>query len=558
MISLAEALRDRNLLGDVFAAPSFWPWHCVAKVISGETLDEREAALFRQCTGRTKLLTSAASVIYLLVGRRGGKDRFMSAAAIYRAAIAQDWSKVLSVGEQGVAVLIGADKKQSKILKRYCRGLLEKRMIAATVSRSTDEGIEFRNGSASLEVVTNDAALIRGRSILGLFGTEACHWDTNPDSPSSDEEVVGAALPGMAMIPGGGLTILASSAHRKQGLMFERWKELHGNDDADEIVWLASSRTMNPALPEAVVAQAMARDPQRAAAEFESRWREDVSDFITADIVDAATDFGVVERQPEAGQTYFGFADAAGGTGRDAFGIAVAHRDAEGRIILDCLRERRPRFVPKDVVSEFADVFHRYRIDTIKSDRFASAWASDEWTRNGIRCQPSDLTKSQLYLAALPLLLSGQARLVDNERMRRQFTALERRVHAGGRETVDDSGAASANDDLSNCCAGALVFAAQIQQFTGSSVLEFYRRQSIAASDPTATAAPPIVARDPDFGCLIGAPPEPRQIRFRVPAGTSQVMGMEGKILPIEDGAIAVTMDEASSFRRLQWEELSA
>jgi hypothetical protein len=38
-----------------FQAPSFWPWHTVAKVISGEKLDKREAKLFRECTGRTKL-----------------------------------------------------------------------------------------------------------------------------------------------------------------------------------------------------------------------------------------------------------------------------------------------------------------------------------------------------------------------------------------------------------------------------------------------------------------------------------------------------------------------
>ncbi len=49
-ISLARAMRDVRLLGGPFAAESFWPWHALAKVISGERLDEREAALFRQCT----------------------------------------------------------------------------------------------------------------------------------------------------------------------------------------------------------------------------------------------------------------------------------------------------------------------------------------------------------------------------------------------------------------------------------------------------------------------------------------------------------------------------
>jgi hypothetical protein len=57
------------------------------------------------------------------------------------------------------------------------------------------------------------------------------------------------------------------------------------------------------------------------------------------------------------------------------------------------------------------------------------------------------------------MFLSGQVRLVDNQKLRQQFVSLERRVHPNGRESVDDSGATSANDDLSNSCAGAMVLA---------------------------------------------------------------------------------------------------
>jgi len=456
MISLAEAMRDQNLLGDVFAAESFWPWHAVAKLISGELLDDRETELFHQCTGRTKLPTGPVTDLTLLNGRRGGKDRFMSAVAVHRAALAFDWSKTLSAGEQGVVILIGSDKKQAKILRRYCRGLLGKPMFAKKISRITDELIEFKNGAA-LEVVTNDADLVRGRSVLALLGTEVCFWRTDPESNSSDEEVAAAAEPGMAMTPGGGLTILASSVHRKKGLMHRLWKELHGNDDAEAICWLAPSRVMNPALPERVVTKAKEKDLQRANAEFESIWREDVSDFIPGDVVDAATDFGVLERPPIPGITYAAFADPAGGTGKDSFTISVAHSGPGGEAVLDCIRERPPRFVPAAVVKEYAELLRSYGISSIRSDRYASAWASDEWSRNGIICKPSELTKSEIYLAALPLLMSGQARLLDNERLREQFKALERRTHTGGRESVDDSGAASAHDDLANACSGALI-----------------------------------------------------------------------------------------------------
>ena len=123
-ISLAAAMRDPELLGGPFMAKSFWPWHCVAKVLSGEALDEREAELFRKCTGRTKLPSGRVRRLILLVGRRGGKDRFESVIAVYEAAVAADWSQVMSARQSAVVLLIGADKKQARILRRYCVGLL--------------------------------------------------------------------------------------------------------------------------------------------------------------------------------------------------------------------------------------------------------------------------------------------------------------------------------------------------------------------------------------------------------------------------------------------------
>jgi hypothetical protein len=455
-ISLAAAMRDPKLLGGPFKADSFWPWHCLARVISGEPLDEREAELFRKCTGRTKLPTGPVSDLTLLVGRRGGKDRFLSAVAVHRAALAGDWSKTLSVGEQGVVLLIGSDKKQARILRRYCRALVATPMIREEVTRGTDEILEFKN-SASLEVVACDADLVRGRSVLALIGTEACFWNTDPDAKSSDEEVVGAAEPGAAMVPDGGLTILSSSVHRKKGLMHKRWREFHGNDDAEEVIWLAPSRVMNPALPQKVVDKAKQKDLQRANAEFESVWREDISDFVPRDVVDAAIDRGVLERPPMAGIEYFAMADPAGGTGKDSFSIAIGHREPGNMVVIDVLRERQPRFVPKAVVKEYSDLLKRYRVSKIKSDQYAMAWASDEWARNNIICEKSALTKSEIYLAALPVLMSGQARLLDIERLRDQLTGLERRVYASGRESVDDSGAQSAHDDLANVCCGVLV-----------------------------------------------------------------------------------------------------
>src|SRR5262249_23589920 len=131
LITLSRALTDPALLGSTFRAPSFWTWRTLAKLIDGEELREpRGLELVRACTGRTQLPSKPTGRIILLAGSRAGKDRFLSAVAVWRAALCIDWRKHLSAGEQAVVLLLGADKKQAGILRKYCAGLLEAPMLA--------------------------------------------------------------------------------------------------------------------------------------------------------------------------------------------------------------------------------------------------------------------------------------------------------------------------------------------------------------------------------------------------------------------------------------------
>ena len=459
VVNLTAAMLDVRLLGGPFQAPSFWTWLTVAKLLDGERLNDREADLFRRCTGRSRLPDGPVRRLILLAGRRAGKDRFLSAVAVWRAALCLDWREHMSAGEQAVVLLLGADKKQASILRRYCQGLLDAPLLAAEVTRVTDDVIEFRN-SAVLEIATNDARLVRGRSAIAVLGSEACHWRTDETAASSDEEVVAAAAPSLAMCPDRGLLLLGSSTHRKRGYMHRRWKELHGNNDAEDVCWLAPSNLMNPRLPADVIQGALADDPERAKAEFLSEWRSDLSDFIPADVIEACTDDGVRERARLPGVQYRAYADAAGGTGQDSFAIAVAHREKPGgAVVLDALRERRPRFVPAAVVAEYAALLKSYGISKLQGDRWGGGFHADEWRRQGITYEACERNTTENYLASLPLLLSGRARLVDDPVLRQQLAWLERRAHATGRESVSHARAQSAHDDVAAAACGALVAA---------------------------------------------------------------------------------------------------
>ena len=65
--------------------------------------------------------------------------------------------------------------------------------------------------------------------------------------------------------------------HRKRGYMYRKYRQLHGNDDAEDICWFAPSNVMNPKLPQSVVDKAMADDAPRARAEYLNVFREDIS-----------------------------------------------------------------------------------------------------------------------------------------------------------------------------------------------------------------------------------------------------------------------------------------
>ena len=464
LISLTTAMTEPQYFGSVFASPSYWTWVTVGKIIDGIPLTEpREIALFELATGRSynRLARRAVRRLILLVGRRGGKDRFQSAVGIWRAALCQNWRKHISAGEGAVVILIGADRAQAKILRRYCGGLLETPRLAAEVTRQTDALIEFRNGG-SLEIVANDADLARGRSAIAIQGTEASHWKVDDNSLSSDEEVVTALLPSMAMCPDvqGGLLVMASSVHRKRGYMFRKFRELHGNDDSDEVCWFAPSQLMNPLITQATVDEALASDRVRMSAEFLNQWRDDISDYIPIELLEACTDFGVYERPPQGyGFSYSAHVDIATGLGNSSAAFSIAHYDHANKLqIQDVVREVRPPFVPEVVVKEFAEIAKRYGVATVYADQFAYGLHAGLWdgTHTGVRLAEAKFNTAENFLRLLPSLLAKKVRFLDSKTQRSQFSQLERHMMSGN-ETIRKPQTASARDDVCTAAAGALV-----------------------------------------------------------------------------------------------------
>jgi hypothetical protein len=211
---------------------------------------------------------------------------------------------------------------------------------------------------------------------------------------------------------------------------------------------------MNPTIAQKIIDRAMEKDEARALAEYLAEFRSDVEQFISREMVEAVVSQGVHERGFEPGLSYKGFCDPSGGAS-DSFTLAIGHREPDTRkVIVDVLREIRPRFDPEQVMSEYATLLKGYGCLTVTGDRYAGEFPRSIFSRHGVKYELADRSKAQLYVdGLLPSINSKMIDLLDSPRLIHQLVGLERRTTRGtGREIVDH--APGQHDDVANCVAG--------------------------------------------------------------------------------------------------------
>jgi hypothetical protein len=214
---------------------------------------------------------------------------------------------------------------------------------------------------------------------------------------------------------------------------------------------LAPTERLNPEIDAQVVADAYEDDPEAARAEFGAAFRTDLADYVSREVVERLVSLGTYERAPMGGTRYQAFVDPSGGSA-DSFTLAIAH-EAAGVAVLDLVRERWPPFSPEAVAAEFSAVLKSYGLTAVTGDKYGGQWPREQFRKRGVTYEPSDRSKSEIYLEALPLLNAGRVDLLDSERLVDQICGLERKTARGGRDSIDHG--PHAHDDLANAALGA-------------------------------------------------------------------------------------------------------
>jgi hypothetical protein len=379
-------------------------------------------------------------------------------------------------------MLIGATRrKQARVIFRYLASLLRDiSMLAQLIERETAESFDLTN-RVTIEVSTASYRTARGYTFVAILADELAFWRSD-DSANPDTEVLAAVRPGMGTIPGA-MLLCASSPYARRGALWEAYRRYHGDDNAKVLVWQAATRAMNPTMSQRTIDEAMERDPAAAAAEYLAEFRTDVESYISFDAVRACVTTGLRERPPQRQWRYVAFVDPSGGSA-DSMTLAIAHKEGN-TAILDVIREATVPFSPEAIVEEFADTLRKYRITRVIGDRYGGEWPREQFRRHGANYEPSERTKSQLYVDLLPLVNSRAVDLLDNDKAVFQLVGLERRTGRGGKDSIDH--APGGHDDVANAVAGALSLAATL-----SGTYRDFRRYRL-----------PPVPKPPSFGSTL-------------------------------------------------------
>jgi hypothetical protein len=461
MIDIVQALDDANLFGPWFAGDSWRMWRVVLKGAFGLAMSPDEVKLFKSVAGGRSPPKGRVKQLFVCAGRRAGKDSVASAVAAFAAAFTDYRAEgLLRPGEQATCLCLAVDKQQASIIQKYTQAYFQRiPLLRSLVTRETSDGLELSTG-AELIVLASNFRNIRGRSVACCVMDEVGFWRSELTA-TPDTEAYAAIMPSLATLPGS-MLVAVSTPYRRSGLLHQKWKDHFGKDDDDILVIHAPSKVLNPIIDQRVIDDALKRDVATARSEWLAEWRDDISAFLSRELIEAAIDRGVVARAPDPKQSFFAFADPSGGIS-DAFSAAVAHKDDDGRVILDALHEVVAPFDPAQATAEVSKLVKSFGCTKVVADKYAASWPVSEFARNDLTLEHSERDRSAIYADFLPLLTSGRVRLLESAKLVTQFCNLERRSQPGGKTRIDHPVGAGvgAHDDLCNSAAGACVLASE-------------------------------------------------------------------------------------------------
>lgn len=483
--NIVNAMENPRLFERWYSGASWAGWKSILRAAYNLPMSDQDREFLRTVADREPP-KQRVKELWIAARRRSGKDSVASLVAAFDAATFNQ-GHLLRPGERALILCLATDRSQATICLNYCRALFTTTpLLRSMITRETANGFELSNG-CDVEIGTSSYRAVRGRVIVLVVLDEIAFFQSE-NSASPDLEIYRALLPGLATLPGS-MLIAISSPYKKGGILYSKFKDYYGKDSESTLFIRSATRTLNPLIEQGVIDTALAEDPAAAKAEWLGLFRDDVGNWLSAEVIEAAIDPGVIVRPPMlySDIQYFGACDPAGGSGQDSFTASVAHVDINGDVVLDNLVEIRPPYSPTAAVETVAAMFTSYGLNSCVGDAYSALWCVEGFAKVGIKYEHSERNRSEIYLDCLPIFTSGRARILDNKRLINQFASLERKTSPIGKDRVNHG--VGGHDDAANAAALAMVLATAPPKeqptfiFTGVSMRPGGRDADVFVSD---------------------------------------------------------------------------
>jgi hypothetical protein len=304
-MNILDAVHDKEIFAKHFQGDSWSAWLAFLAALFALPMTLDQLATYRKATGRSLPPTAPHNEAWLICGRRAGKSYVLATVAVYLACFI-DWRPLLGPGEVGTIMVIADDRKQSRVIMRFIRGLMRSSpMLKRVITGETQESFTLRNHIV-IEEHSSAFRSTRGYTTIAALLDEIAVWPTDEASATPDVEVINSIRPGMATIPNA-MLLVASSPHAMRGALFDAYKNFYGRDGDPVLVWKATTREINQTVPQSFIDAQLRNDPARAAADYLAEFRSDVTGLLAREAVEACIAYGIRERPPDPHIRYTAF-----------------------------------------------------------------------------------------------------------------------------------------------------------------------------------------------------------------------------------------------------------
>ncbi len=218
-----QAIDDPAVFGGYFRGSTWNAWRAFLCALFALPMSDDDLAIYRAHTGRPTPPAARSHEAWLCIGRRGGKSFVLAVIAVFLACFF-DWKVHLAPGEVGTIMIIACDRRQARVIMRYCLGLLQAvPMLKRQIEGVTQESITLRN-RVVIEIHTASFRTTRGYSICAALLDELAYFPNDEHAAEPDVEVINAIKPGMATVPNS-MLLCASSPHSQRGALWEAYRE---------------------------------------------------------------------------------------------------------------------------------------------------------------------------------------------------------------------------------------------------------------------------------------------------------------------------------------------